>query len=67
LKAALIPALNLLLRISKRWAFPRDGLSCYVYDSENGVEPGTAFEDIPDTWLCTNCEVGKEFFKNRNR
>ena len=32
----------------------------YVYDPEkgdpeNGIEPGTAFEDIPDDWVCPLC------------
>jgi len=40
----------------------------YVYDPEggdpeNGVDPGTAFEDLPDSWFCPNCGVGKEFFE----
>ena len=39
----------------------------YVYDPEkgdpdNGVEPGTAFEDIPDDWECPECGVTKEDF-----
>ncbi len=39
----------------------------YVYepdagDPDNGVEPGTPFEDIPDTWLCPECGVGKDSF-----
>ena len=40
----------------------------YVYDQElgdpdNGVEPGTAFEDLPDDWTCPLCGVGKDEFK----
>jgi Rubredoxin len=27
---------------------------------ESGIEPGTAFEDIPDDWICPLCGVGKE-------
>ncbi len=39
----------------------------YVYDPvegdpDNGVEPGTAFEDVPEDWLCPMCGVGKEDF-----
>jgi rubredoxin len=42
----------------------------YVYDPtvgdpENGVEPNTDFEAIPDTWFCPNCGVGKEFFEKQ--
>ena len=40
----------------------------YVYDPaegdpDNGIAPGTAFEDIPDDWVCPLCGVGKEDFK----
>lgn len=39
----------------------------YIYDPaegdpENGVEPGTPFEDIPEDWTCPACGVGKEYF-----
>lgn len=40
----------------------------YVYDPaegdpENGVTPGTAFDDIPDSWVCPLCGVGKDQFE----
>ena len=40
----------------------------YIYDPaegdpENGVAPGTPFEDIPDDWTCPACGVGKEHFE----
>ena len=40
----------------------------YIYDPEigdpdSGVEPGTAFEDLPDDWVCPECGVGKEEFE----
>ena len=31
-------------------------------DPENGVEPGTAFEDIPDEWICPECGADKSQF-----
>ena len=39
----------------------------YVYDPEvgdpdNGIEPGTAFEDLPEDWECPLCGVGKDEF-----
>lgn len=39
----------------------------YIYDPavgdpENGIAPGTAFEDLPDDWLCPECGVPKEDF-----
>ena len=40
----------------------------YVYDPaegdpENGIKAGTAFEDLPDDWVCPECGVGKEDFE----
>ena len=40
----------------------------YIYDPEkgdpdNGIKPGTPFEDLPDDWVCPQCGVGKEFFQ----
>jgi rubredoxin len=32
-------------------------------DPDGGIEPGTAFEDIPDDWLCPLCGVDKTNFK----
>ncbi len=39
----------------------------YVYDPavgdpDNGVEPGTAFADLPDDWVCPECFVSKDEF-----
>ena len=31
-------------------------------DPANGIEPGTAFEDLPDDWECPVCGVGKDNF-----
>lgn len=33
-----------------------------VGDPDNGIAPGTAFEDLPDDWVCPICGVGKEDF-----
>lgn len=33
-----------------------------VGDPEAGIEPGTAFEDIPDDWICPWCGVTKDNF-----
>lgn len=40
----------------------------YIYDPATGdpdgdIAPGTAFEDIPDSWVCPVCGVGKEDFE----
>jgi flavin reductase (DIM6/NTAB) family NADH-FMN oxidoreductase RutF/rubredoxin len=39
----------------------------YIYDPEkgdtdSGIKPGTPFEDIPDSWVCPICGVGKDQF-----
>ena len=33
-----------------------------VGDPDNGVAPGTAFENIPADWVCPLCGAGKEDF-----
>ena len=40
----------------------------YVYDPaqgdpDNGVVPGTKFEDVPDDWECPVCGASKEEFE----
>jgi Fur family peroxide stress response transcriptional regulator len=40
----------------------------YIYDPdqgdpEAGIEPGTAFEDLPDDWVCPDCGAGKDMFE----
>ena len=40
------------------WAYDPE-----VGDPEGGIEPGTAFEDIPDEWVCPLCGVGKDDFE----
>lgn len=42
-------------------------ICAYIYDPEkgdpdSGIAPGTAFEDIPDDWVCPDCGVGKDDF-----
>ena len=39
----------------------------YVYDPavgdpDNGIEPGTAWEDVAEEWVCPLCGVGKDSF-----
>lgn len=39
----------------------------YIYDPaegdpDGGIAPGTAFEDIPEDWVCPLCGVGKDDF-----
>lgn len=49
----------------KKW---RCVVCSYIYDPaagdpENGVLPGTAFENIPDDWVCPLCGAGKDEFE----
>ncbi|MFA4837176.1 MAG: rubredoxin [Dehalococcoidia bacterium] len=39
----------------------------YVYDPESGdpesgIPPRTPFGNLPDTWVCPQCEAGKSEF-----
>lgn len=39
----------------------------YIYDQEVGdmprIKPQTAFEDLPEDWVCPKCGVGKDMFE----
>ena len=40
----------------------------YVYDTQqgdpdNGIDPGTKFEDLPDDWDCPVCGASKDDFE----
>lgn len=40
----------------------------YIYDPAtgdpgNGVNPGTAFENLPPEWVCPNCGASKDAFE----
>ena len=37
----------------------------YVYDPavgdpDNGIDPGTSFDQLPEDWVCPLCGVGKD-------
>ncbi len=34
-----------------------------VGDPYNGIPAGTAFEDLPEDWVCPLCAVGKDMFE----
>ena len=39
----------------------------YVYDPavgdpDGGIAPGTAWEDVPEDWVCPVCGLGKDAF-----
>ncbi|CAK0773924.1 Rubredoxin-2 [Gammaproteobacteria bacterium] len=40
----------------------------FIFDEEyglpeSGIPPGTRWENIPSTWRCPECRVGKEDFQ----
>lgn len=40
----------------------------YIYDPdegdpENGIAPGTPFDELPENWNCPLCNEGKEVFE----
>jgi len=43
----------------------------YVYDPEagdpdEGITPGTLFEDLPEDWTCPVCGAGKDEFSEKS-
>lgn len=32
-------------------------------DPEDNIAPGTAFEELPDTWICPVCGSGKDKYE----
>ncbi len=52
------------VQTSQRWHCESCG---YIYDvadgdPDGGIPPGTAFEDIPDSWFCPVCGARKRDF-----
>jgi rubredoxin len=42
----------------------------YIYDEakgcpDQGIAPGTKFEDLPEDFICPMCGVGKEMFEEQ--
>ncbi len=55
---------KLLTNIMKRYLCLICGL---IYDEsagwpDDGIEPGTKWEDVPENWACPDCGAGKEDF-----
>lgn len=49
----------------KRW---RCVVCDYIYDEakgwpDDGIEPGTRWEDVPETWSCPDCGASKSDFE----
>ena len=58
-----------ILRAEEKMMDKWECLACgYVYDPavgdpENGIPAGTSFEELPDSWVCPQCGVGKDMFQ----
>jgi len=53
--------------VAEKAAANKCPICSYVYDPEkgdpkNGIDPGTAFEDLPANWICPVCGCDKEDF-----
>ena len=49
----------------KKW---KCSICDYIYDPakgdpDNGVKPGTAFEEISEDWVCPTCGATKDMFE----
>lgn len=59
------------LRLNKMNGVRMDKYQCmcgWIYDPEVGepsqnIKPGTPFEDLPDTFKCPQCGLGKNSFR----
>ena len=52
----------------KKW---KCSICGYIYDPskgdpDNGVKPGTAFEEIPEDWVCPTCGAQRICLKPNN-
>ena len=63
---------NKLKENQLNWRNDMDKYVCtacgYIYDPaigdpDNGIAPGTSFDDLPDDWVCPECGVDKEYFE----
>ncbi len=65
---ATLVANGVRLIMSKRYKKYVCVICGYVYseasgDPDNGIPPGTRYEDLPDDWLCPDCLLEKKVFK----
>ena len=66
-----VDSLNYRIRgicMAKTWVCSVCG---YMYDPalgdpDGGIPPGTAFEDLPETWTCPECGAAKESFQSQD-
>jgi rubredoxin len=70
IKKLILPSVPLMLETKEEKIMEKYVCSVcsYVYDPEdgdpdNGVEPGTSFEKVPDDWACPVCGAEKDLFE----
>ena len=52
----------------RRWKLYECTICGYIYDPaagdpDNGVQPGTPFDKVPEDWVCPVCGAGKTDFE----
>ena len=65
---AILKEYALIVRKRFNMAIYKCTLCGWEYDEEEGyeeegIEPGTKFEDLPDDFACARCGAGKEYFE----
>ena len=65
LQAGIIPVTDATATLSRSWMCVVCGFIYREADGrpEEGIAPGTRWEDIPDDWTCPDCGVGKDDFE----
>lgn len=61
---------HLITRYNRRYEMKkyRCSVCAYIYepdagDPDEGIDPGTSFNDLPDDWVCPDCGADKSFFE----
>ena len=65
LQAGIIPVTAATATLYRSWMCVVCGFIYSEADGlpEEGIAPGTRWEDIPDDWTCPDCGVGKDDFE----
>ena len=65
LQAGIIPVTDATTTLYRSWMCVVCGFIYSEADGlpEEGIAPGTRWEDIPDDWTCPDCGVGKDDFE----
>ena len=65
LQAGIIPVTDATATLYRNWMCVVCGFIYSEADGlpEEGIAPGTRWEDVPDDWTCPDCGVGKDDFE----